>query len=182
MAKLKTQDVIDIRNSFHLSNFEVSKRYGIVCGTVKQIRAGRTWDGVGGRHHFSKYKKDVLTGERHHACVVSDEIRAAIKSDTTTNTRDLARRYGLDKSLIPTIRGAQPQIRKARMIEDRIAQYVLDNPDLANSTLSKELSISVATISRIKTGKQFSHLKSMATEKQWESFYERQKKSLGFNF
>ena len=179
MAKLKESDVIAIRKNLHLSNFEISKMYGITCGHVKKIRSGKVWKCAGKTHHFSEYKKDRACGERHYACVVSDEIRAIIKADITTNTCELAKRYGLDKGLIPKIRGPQPQIKKASLIDEKIAQYVLDNPEISNSKLSKITGISIATISRIKTGKQFGHLVSNANRSQWSVFFDRQKKAIG---
>jgi len=106
-------------------------------------------------------------------------VRALIKEDDCTNTKILADRHGISASLVKCIRGSQPQIAKLRVINDEIAQNVLDNPEIANSVLSKKLGISIATISRIKTGKQFSHLVSKASKEQWDIFFFKQKRATG---
>jgi hypothetical protein len=179
MAKLKDADVLEIRNSTHLSHLDIAEKYGIKYASVKRIRSGRNWKNVGGVRHFSEYKKDICSGENHPNSIVSDEVRAIIKSDVKTNTNVLANRLGIGKHVITSIRGAQPQIAKLRVIPDSVAQYVLDNPDIPHVRLGKQLNISEATISRIKAGKQFGHLKSNATDEQWAVFYKRQEHSTG---
>jgi hypothetical protein len=179
MARLNESDILYIRADTNLSHSDVAEKYSIAYGHVKSIRSGRAWAEVGGLRPLTEYKKDKKTGENHPNCVVSDAIRALIKSDTMTNSTALARLYGIDKSLIYSIRGAQPHIKKINLIDDKIAQYALDHPDVANSKLSKELGISVATISRIKNGKQFSHLMSNATEEQWAAFRIGQQRATG---
>lgn len=179
MARLKADDILEIRGAVDLSHSDIAKKYGIVYGTVKHIRSGKAWASVGGVRHFSEYKKDVHSGESHHASVISDDVRAAIKADTTTNSTLLAKKYNVHKSLIGVIRGAQPQISKLRVIPDSVAQFVLDNPEIPHVKLGKQLSISEATISRIKAGKQFGHLKSNASNDQWKLFFKRQQHSTG---
>lgn len=179
MAKLTLNNVLEIKSNTGMSHFDCASKFNVSYATIKNIRLGRAWAESGFTLPIGSYKKDLKSGEKHHACVISDDVRNKIKDDTTTNSVDLAKKYNIDKSLITSIRGAQPQIKRKRTIDDKIAQYVLDNPDIANSELSKITSISAATISRIKTGKQFGHLVSNAKSLQWSIFFDRQKKAVG---
>jgi len=179
-AKLTNYDVKSIIDDVTLSTSCAAKKYNVSTGTIKKIRYGDAWGRVGiQKKPVGSYKKNNKSGEDHHACVISDEIRIIIKNDFTTNTSTLAKRYGIDKSNVSSIRGAQKSIAKLRVISDDVAQYALDNPEVANSVLSKKLNISGATISRIKTGKQFPHLVSSATQDQWDIFFLKQKKATG---
>lgn len=179
MAKLTLSDVVEIKSNLDMSHSDCASKFNVSYGTVKNIRLGISWKHVGNTISINLYKKDIKSGENHHACVVSDEIRSKIKEDTTTNSIDLAKKFGIDKSLVTSIRGAQPQIKRKRYIDDKIAQYVLDNPDVPNSTIASLTSISLATISRIKTRNQFQHLVSNATDEQWAIYRERSRKSVG---
>lgn len=176
MRKLNNAQVLEIRSRFDLSNTDASFLFDIEISTIKRIRYGKTWKNVGVVYPASSYKKDNPSGEKHHACIVSDAARKQICEDKTTSTNKLAAEHGVSNSVILSIRGAQPQIAKMNTIADEVAQTVLDNPDVAHSVLSKQLGISSATISRIKNGHQFKHLSSRATDDKWQIFFAKKAK------
>lgn len=176
-AKLNDNNILDIRKSFNLSSGDIAKKYNVSTSVIKKIRSGKSWKHVIGEiYDQSKYIKNRAKGESHHNSIFNDEIRALIRNDYYTNTSDLAKKYNTTSDLISSIRGAKPNIARKRVITNDVAQYVLDNPHLKNSELHKILNISIATISRIKTRKQFSHLISNASIDLWEKYYSRNTK------
>lgn len=179
-AKLTNDEVKSIIDDVTISTISASKKYNVSPSTIKNIRYGSGWGKIGiQKKSVGSYKQNIKSGENHHACVISDEIRSIVKKDLTTNTSILAKKYNISQPLVRLIRGAQKSIAKLRVISDDVAQYALDNPEIANSVLSEKLKISSATISRIKTGKQFPHLVSSATQDQWNIFFLKQKKATG---
>jgi len=179
-SKLSNKEVEEIRLDVNLSTGLASKKYGVSTSTIKGIRHGNAWKKCNViQKPVGSYAKSMKKGEQHHNSIVSDAVRSLIKEDKHTNTQTLSDVYGISKNLICSIRGSQPQIAKLRVINDEVAQNVLDNPEIANSVLSKKLGISAATISRIKTGKQFSHLVSKASKEQWDIFFFKQKRATG---
>lgn len=175
-SKLTENQVLEIRSRFDLSLNDASIIFGVCRGTIKSIRYGKTWKNVGVIFPASSYKKDNQSGEKHHLCIVSDQVRKQILENKSTPTNKLALKYNLSKHVVLSIRGAQPQIAKMNTIADEVAQTVLDNPDVAHSVLSKQLGISSATISRIKNGHQFKHLSSRATDDKWQIFFAKKAK------
>lgn len=179
MARLTESDILSIRDDVNLSHAEIAEKYGIAYGHAKLIRRGKAWASVDGIKKIGEYKRGNPTGENHHNAVISDGVRAEIKADATTNTTILAKKHGISATLVKTIRGVQPQIAKLRTIPDSVAQFILDNPDVINSHLAKQFSIAGGTVSRIKTGRQFNHLKSNATQEQWRVYFDRRDKATG---
>lgn len=179
-AKLTNEQAAQIRQDVNLSTGDAAKKYNVSTTTIKKIRYGDSWAKLDvSQLPVGSYKRNTRKGESHHASILSDNVRSLIKNDDKTNTKVLADKYGIHPSMVNAIRGAMPHIAKLRVISDNVAQYVLDNPESSNALLSKELGISVATISRIKTGKQFPHLVSKASKEQWDIFFLKQKRATG---
>lgn len=85
----------------------LAKLHGVSYSTTRDIKTGRTWSHLTAKKYV---KRDDMTGERHPAAKLTDSQALEILESKEPGVV-LAKRYGVNESLISMIRSGRRRVR-----------------------------------------------------------------------